>query len=305
MNKGLVIKLTGGNYTIENVLTKENLVCKASGKLRYVKVDRNSSFKEKDNDSKVMKISPKVGDFVLFDNNYIEEVCERKNSLKRPDVANIDQVVLVFASKDPEFSFNLLDNFILQIEKESIPIKIVITKIDLLNEKELDELKNKMLYYDKMGYTVYYTSKITRDGIDNASEIFDHKISVLAGQTGAGKSTLLNCLDENFALDTQEISKALGRGKHTTRHTELLKFQNGLIADTPGFSSLEFNDISLDDLRNGFLDFKELSKECKFNSCSHINEPNCNVKNNAEKILKTRYENYVKFYNEIKKIKKY
>ena len=295
MKKGLVLKITGGNYTIKDLETNEIIMAKASGKLRYVRVASD----------KIITVSPKAGDIVNYDNNYIESVNERKNTLRRPDCANIDQVVLIFSCKEPDFSFNLLDNFILHIEKENITIKIVITKIDLLNDVELKELKEKLSYYESIGYEVYYTSSKINDGIDILRPLFENKISVLSGQTGAGKSSLLNAIDPNYKQETNEISKALGRGKHTTRTTELLEYDNGYIADTPGFSSLDFFGFEIDDLKKGFVDFYKLSSCCRYSDCNHINEPECAVKNNLNKILKTRYENYLKFYEEIKKNKKY
>ena len=295
MNKGLVLKITGGNYTIKDLDTNETILAKASGKLRYVRVASD----------KIVTVSPKAGDIVNYQNNYIESVNERKNSLRRPDVCNIDQVVLIFACKEPDFSFNLLDNFILHVEKEKIDIKIVITKIDLLSDNELKDLKEKLSYYESIGYKVYYTSSKINDGIDVLKPLFENKISVLSGQTGAGKSSLLNAIDPNYKQETNEISKALGRGKHTTRTTELLEYDNGYIADTPGFSSLDFFGFEIEDLKKGFVDFYKLSRDCKYSDCNHINEPDCNVKNNLDKILKTRYENYLKFYEEIKKNKKY
>ncbi len=295
MKKGLVLKITGGNYTIKDLETNEVIMAKASGKLRYVKVASD----------KIITVSPKAGDIVNYENNYIESVLERKNSLRRPDIANVDQVVLIFSCKEPDFSFNLLDNFILHIEKEHINIKIVITKIDLLTSDELIDLKNKLSYYESIGYNVFYTSSKINDGIDILKPLFENKISVLSGQTGAGKSSLLNAIDPNYKQETNEISKALGRGKHTTRTTELLEYDNGYIADTPGFSSLDFFGFELDDLKKGFVDFYKLSSDCRYSDCAHINEPDCNVKNNLNKIPKTRYDNYLKFYDEIKKIKKY
>ena len=295
MSKGLVLKINGGNYTIKDLDTSNVIMAKASGKLRYVKVASD----------KIITISPKAGDIVNYTNNYIESVCERKNSLRRPDIANIDQVVLIFSCKEPDFSFNLLDNFILHIEKENITIKIVITKIDLLTDDELNDLKNKLSYYESIGYEVYYTSSKKSDGIDILKPLFENKISVLSGQTGAGKSSLLNAIDPSYKQETNEISKALGRGKHTTRTTELLEYDNGYIADTPGFSSLDFFGFEIDDLKKGFIDFYKLSNDCRYSDCNHINEPDCAVKNNLNKIPKTRYEDYLKFYDEIKKIKKY
>ena len=147
-----------------------------------------------------------------------------------------------------------------------------------------------MNYYKKIGYEVYKNT-------DNIKDIFKNKISVFTGQSGAGKSTLLNRLDSNLNLKTNEISHALGRGKHTTRHVELIKFNDGLIADTPGFSSISFDNMTKEDIRDNFIEFNLYKDKCEYSDCMHIKEINCGIKNNNN-ILSTRYENYIKFINE-------
>ena len=282
MKKGRIIKLIGGLYT---VLDQDNQTyeLKARGKFRH------------DN------TSPKVGDIVEFDHEFIKKVFPRKNNLVRPPVCNIDQAVLINSAKEPNFSFNLLDRFLMLIENEDIRPVIVVTKIDLLTQEELDDLKQKMTYYTSY-YDVVYLSSKTLENVTELHHIFDHKISVFAGQTGAGKSSLLNALNPNFNLETNKISHALGRGKHTTRHSELLHVFGGLVADTPGFSKLDFYNIDLDNVPVNFIDFFELSDYCKFRTCTHINEPKCKVKElvDSGKILPSRYENYKMIYEEIK-----
>ncbi|MBQ9181017.1 MAG: ribosome small subunit-dependent GTPase A [Bacilli bacterium] len=272
MNKGKIIKLISNDYT---VLSNDKLyVCKARGKFR--------------NDN----IKPLVGDIVVFDeeNNYILEVERRKNSLIRPQVANIDQAIIVTSCKEPSFSSNLLDKLLNIIEYNNIKPIICFTKLDLLNSDELKEIKTIMNYYKKIGYEVYKNT-------DNIKDIFKNKISVFTGQSGAGKSTLLNRLDSNLNLKTNEISHALGRGKHTTRHVELIKFNDGLIADTPGFSSISFDNMTKEDIRDNFIEFNLYKDKCEYSDCMHIKEINCGIKNNNN-ILSTRYENYIKFINE-------
>lgn len=282
MKEGRITKLIGGLYTVRD---KENNSheLKARGKFRH----KNQS--------------PKVGDIVLFDEDFIKTLKERKNNLVRPPVANIDQAILINSCKEPDFSFNLLDRFILLIEHEHITPVIVITKIDLMEQKELEALKEDMKYYEKF-YKVLYVSSVTKEGVEEFRNLFKDKISVFAGQTGAGKSSLLNALNPEFDLETNIISKALGRGKHTTRHSELLDLFDGLVADTPGFSKLDFYDIKEENVPDCFIDFFEISKDCKFRGCKHVNEPKCAVKERVESgdILASRHRNYKLIIQEIK-----
>ncbi len=282
MQRGLITKLIGGLYTVldENNQSHE---LKARGKFRHINE------------------SPKVGDICQFDSEFIKVIEERKNNLVRPPVANVDQAILINSAKEPNFSFNLLDRFLMLIENEDITPVIVITKIDLLTNEELDVLKKKMEYYEDF-YDVTYLSSKTKENVHELNDLFKDKISVFAGQTGAGKSSLLNAINPELSLETNEISKALGRGKHTTRHSELLPIYDGLVADTPGFSKLDFYDIALENVPINFVDFFELSNQCKFRGCTHLNEPKCKVKSEVEQgnILRSRYENYKNIYDEIK-----
>lgn len=288
MPKGLIIKALSGFYYVEEKETKKVYECRGRG------VFRNQN------------ITPLVGDVVTFQieansKGYVIGIDDRKNELRRPMIANVDQVLLVFSVKSPDFNQPLLDRFLTVIESNFIKPVIILSKIDLKDDDEIDSFIN---YYQSIGYQIVKSSKNDLDSIENVKALFKDKISVLAGQSGVGKSSLLNAINPKFELNTDEISKALGRGKHTTRHVELFKIENGLVADTPGFSSLDFQElnINVEILAQAFIDFFKISSECKFRGCTHINEPKCAVKArlNENKIFDNRYLNYKNFYDEIK-----
>ncbi len=288
MPKGLIIKALSGFYYVEEEETKKIYDCRGRG------IFRN------------LNITPLVGDRVNFQieaNNqgYVNEIYERKNSLVRPQIANVDQVLLVFSVKKPDFNQPLLDRFLAVIESSFIKPVIILSKVDLMLN---DEINPFISYYESIGYTIIKASKNDDATIKKVCEVLENKISVLAGQSGVGKSSLLNAINPEFELHTDEISKALGRGKHTTRHVELFKVGNGLVADTPGFSSLDFREleINVEQLAQSFVDFFELSANCKFRGCMHINEPKCAVKGklNENVIFDNRYLNYKDFHDEIK-----
>lgn len=309
MKKARIIKLIGGWYTIQDLESNLIFDSKASGKLRYVRLDEGSSFNKQitrrtKKDIKIVQLAPKVGDIVMYDDfdihKPIQEILPRDNELSRPDVANVDQILLLFSTVQPDFSFNLLDQFLVLVEKSGIKAVIIISKIDLIKEEELNLLKDKLSYYEKIGYQVYYVNSFDAIGFNVLKDIFREKVTVLAGQTGVGKSTFINALMPDLNLKTGETSEALGRGRHTTRHTELFSYRDGLIADTPGFSKLEFEIFDENELKDYFIEFDIYKSGCQFgNSCNHVHEPKCNVKNN-ENILKSRIDNYQKFFEDIK-----
>ncbi len=279
---GRIIKLISNDYTV--LIENQEYVCKSRGKFRNE------------------KISPKVGDMVKVDtvNHYILEVLPRKNELVRPPVSNIDQVLIITSVKHPNFSTNLLDKLLTIISYHNIEPIICFTKLDLLNEEELEIIKTYQTYYTKY-YQVYSNTEI-----EKIKALFADKITVFTGQSGAGKSTLLNHLDENLNIKTGEISMALGRGKHTTRHVELIPLYGGYVADTPGFSDVSFLDMEPQDIRDNFEDFQEYRDSCKYKDCLHYKEDHCKIKElvNTGEILQDRYDNYIKFIESIPK-KKY
>lgn len=315
LETAFITKIISNQYTIYDMHKQESFIAQARGKLRYMRINEDNTFNKQltrktKKETKIIQISPKIGDRVYYakdhDQVFIEEILPRKNELTRPDVANVDQVLLVFSAVKPDFSFYLLDKFLVILKQENLQPVIVISKIDLIDEQTLFQLKKDLTYYEKIGYDLFYVNSKQKIGFDVLEDIFKDKITVLAGQTGVGKSTLLNALMPHLGLKTQEISKALGRGKHTTRHSELYRFNQGYIADTPGFSKIEFKIYYKDELKLLYPDFMALSDDCKFkNKCMHLHEPKCAVKLAVEnqEILKSRYENYKAFCQEIEQQK--
>ncbi len=250
-----------------------------------------------------LKISPLVGDEVVFESTnqtdgYILEMLPRKNELVRPAVANVDQAVIVTSLVEPNFSYNLLDRFLVTLAHQSIEPIIYLTKVDLFDEeKKIDEIEH---IYESIGYKII-VAKETSEAIDELEGLFSDKLTVFMGQSGAGKSTLLNQILPELQLKTGEISDALGRGKHTTRHVELLEIASGLVADTPGFSAIDFLSIEAVELPREFPEFVARLDQCRFRECQHLNEPDCAIKAAVEsgEIAQSRYDNYQQFMSEI------
>lgn len=272
--EGIIIKNISNDYTVCS--NNQNYICKPRGKFRN------------------LNITPLVGDIVEFDeeNNYLLEIKERKNELVRPPIANIDQAVIVMSISKPDFSDNLLDKLLCVIEFNNIKPIICFTKLDLLEEDQKEFAQEFINYYKKIGYDVYCNNELNK-----IKKLFKDKVTVFTGQSGAGKSTLLNRLSPNLNIKTDEISKALGRGKHTTRHVELINLFDGLVADTPGFSSLSFIGMTNDDIKDNFVEFNFYRNKCAYKDCKHHLEDDCEVKRQLQKnnILSSRYENYIKF----------
>ena len=272
--EGIIIKNESNNYTVRT--NKGINICKPRGKFR------------------LDKITPLVGDRVVIDdiNNYILEIKERKNFLIRPSIANVDIAIIVTSVKEPNFDSNLLDKLLTIISYNNVKPVVCLTKMDLLNDEELDRINSIFNYYKSIGYDV-----ITNNDIKELKEIIKNKIVVFAGQSGAGKSSLLNRLDKTLELQTNEISKALGRGKHTTRCVTLYDVCDALVADTPGFSSIDFRGMTKIDIRDNMKEMFDNLEYCKYRDCMHIKEDDCYVKKLLEenKILSSRYDNYKSF----------
>ena len=269
---GQIVKIISNLYTVK--VNGEFIDCRARGKFRNIGT------------------TPLVGDYCKVDveNKYILEILPRKNSLKRPLIANVDCALIVTSVKKPDLSLNLLDKLLSLSIMSSVTPVICLTKLDLLSKEELKELNQTMKYYRQIGFKVVKNTEKFK-----LKHLLKNKLIVLAGQTGAGKSSLLNRLNKKLDLATNEISEALGRGKHTTRHVEIFKVGSMYIADTPGFSALDLDEFTQEEIKNSFIEFKKY--QCYFNDCKHLKEKNCGVKEalNKGEILESRYNNYLSF----------
>lgn len=258
------------------------------------------------------KIKPLVGDNVeiaVLDEKEklgnIEQILPRSNALIRPAVANIDQALIIFAAAKPQPNFNLLDRFLIMMEYQKVPVTICFNKTDLVTEEELHAFAD---IYKTCGYPVVYTSAKGQEGIAVLLEMLQGKTTAVAGPSGVGKSSLINCLQEGRQMETGAISRKIERGRHTTRHSEIIPIHDSTyIMDTPGFSTLDIPGFEKEDLQQYYREFVEFEPYCRFQGCSHIGEPDCGIKDAlAEgKISSLRYENYKLLYEELKNVKKY
>lgn len=292
--RGKIVKGIAGFYYVHEDAHGKIYECKAKGIFRY----------------KHQK--PLVGDNVelevLDEENgvgNITKIIERKNSLIRPEVANVDQALIVFAVKSPAPNLNLLDRFLVMMETQDIPCVIAFSKSDLAEEKDVQDL---CAIYENAGYQCISISTIENINIDRIEELLKHKTTALAGPSGVGKSTLLNRLVPEANMETGSISRKIERGKHTTRHSEVFcAGENTFIFDTPGFSSMFLADFEKEDLKNYFPEFDRYLGQCRFHGCVHIHEPGCKVKEALQnhEMSQSRYDNYIMLYDELKNTKKY
>ncbi|WP_040948599.1 ribosome small subunit-dependent GTPase A [Gorillibacterium massiliense] len=295
MPKGSIVKALSGYYYVQpdEKETAGTIQCRARG-----------IFKKN-------KITPLVGDRVMFSltengEGMVDEILPRRSELIRPPVANVELAVLVFSVTRPVLNLQLLDKFLVHIESAGLETIIVLTKADLLEDGE-DPGENELKPYREMGYDIYLTSVRAGIGVEEVRSRLIGTTSVFSGQSGVGKSSLLNAIVPGLTLETNEISNKLGRGKHTTRHVELIPLdEGGRVADTPGFSQLDFMELEAEDLGNCFREIRELSEHCRFRGCLHLHEPNCAVQEAVEdgKVARSRYDNYLQFLSEIRERKR-
>lgn len=291
--QGKIIKGIAGFYYVH---TSEGIIyeCKAKGAFRN------------------QKIKPLVGDNVeiaIVDEEHqkgnIVEIMKRKNALIRPAVANVDQALVLFAAMDPEPNLNLLDRFLIMMERQHVTTHICFNKADLVDEDKIEKLSR---LYKSCGYKVFITSTYEKHGIDDILNLLKNKTTVLAGPSGVGKSSLVNIIKPEANMETGGISEKIRRGKHTTRHSEFFAIsERSYILDTPGFSSIYVEDMEPEDLKLYFPEFEPFEEGCKFTGCVHIGEKVCGIKKAYEEgtIPSSRYENYTLLYNELKDKRRY
>lgn len=303
---GVIVKALSGYYYVQpqdDRSPSSTVQCRARG-----------VFKKKG-------LTPLVGDdvyYVLTENGEgtVVELLPRSTELVRPQVANVDLAVLVFSVVEPSLNLQLLDKFLVHIEHAGIKPLLCLSKQDFAYTTELEQqtLQDEALssmervkdIYGKLGYEIYNTSSRDYQGIEALHERLKGHVAVFAGQSGVGKSSLLNALVPGLGLETNEISNKLGRGKHTTRHVELIDIGGGYVADTPGFSQLDFTELGISDLAYGFVEMRELSPDCKFRGCTHVHEPGCAVLDALEagQLAASRHAHYLAFLAELKEQKR-
>lgn len=290
---GKIIKGIAGFYYV-HVAGSGIYECKAKGVFRKNKekplVGDDVEIVELDKEEKVGNIS---------------NIIPRKNDLIRPAVANVDQALVIFAADQPKPNFNLLDRFLLMMEQKEIPTVICFNKVDLVTEEEKKSLKE---IYENTGHAIFFVSAAKKHGVEGLRECLHDKTTTVAGPSGVGKSSLINLMQSDVKMETGSISEKIQRGKHTTRHSELITLDDtSYILDTPGFSSLAVFDLEKEDIKWYYPEFGPLQDKCRFFGCNHIHEPDCAVKLAVEEgsISPVRYENYKLLFDECSNRKKY
>jgi ribosome biogenesis GTPase len=280
--QGTIIKGIAGFYYVK---TEEGIIeCKARGKFRHD------------------ELTPMVGDFVTITakngKGVVEKIAPRSSELIRPTVANVTQAFVVFSLKNPDINMDLLNKFLTLCEFSNLKTTVCLNKIDLIQEEEYKEIVE---YIINLGYEVLYLNAKQGIGLDKLQAKLKDNVTVLCGPSGAGKSTLLNQLSGRDHMKTGEVSEKIKRGKHTTRHSELIDVEQGFLVDTPGFSNIDISFIPRDELQHCFPEFDEYKYDCRFTGCIHYKEPNCSVKDAVEdkKINSRRYEFYIKTLEEL------
>ena len=296
---GQIIKGIGGFYYVKT--TSGIFECRGRGAIK------NKGLKLQVGDLveiSEVELSREARDRGFLHEGVIENILPRKNVFLRPPIVNVDMILVTFAGKDPEPAFSMIDKFILASEVKGTECAVVINKCDLLTEEERDTIK--AIYSG--AYRVIETSCVTGEGLDELKELLRGKVAAFAGPSGAGKSTLVNSLVPNADMETGTISNKTQRGRHTTRHVEILETEGGgLVYDTPGFTSFDIPEIEEDELRNLYPEIEKLGGQCRYDNCRHLKEPGCAVKEavKAGEISSVRYASYKTNMKEIREKRKY
>ena len=291
--RGKIIKGIAGFYYVY-VEGRGTYECKAKGIFRK---DHKKPLVGDDVEADVLDEEAMLGN--------IREILPRKSALIRPAVANVDQALIIFAIVKPNPNCNLLDRFLIRMERQNLPTIICFNKQDIATEKEKEALRRA---YETCGYQVLFISALEKEGLEQVKELLAGKTTTVAGPSGVGKSSLINQLAPKAQMETGDISRKIERGKHTTRHSEIIALgENTYIVDTPGFTSLDISEITKEELGTYYPEFVQYEPYCKFSGCAHISEPSCGVKDAVAegKISQVRYENYMVLYQELKEIKRY
>lgn len=291
--QGKIVKGIAGFYYV-HVESGAVYECKAKGSFRNLHIKPMVG----DNvEMKVLDEEKKLGN--------LEEILERTSTLIRPAVANVEQALIIFSIVRPDPNYNLLDRFLIRMERQNLPVIICFNKQDIASPEEKAELQAS---YETCGYKVLFVSGTTGEGMDELRSLLEGKTTTVAGPSGVGKSTIVNYLNPKAEMETGAISEKIGRGKHTTRHSEIIALGNGTyIMDTPGFTTLDISEIQKEELGLYYPEFVKFEPYCRYAGCAHITEPECGVKQAVEdgKITKVRYDNYCQLYQALKEVRRY